>query len=107
VEATVTAPAGLFDLGGPTITADDGTAAVAVILPSATAGPRVGSRVRIVGRVGRWEGGPTVVASRIVLEDELRATQPIAVTGSLGPAVEWRLVRVCGRIDKLTRAGSR
>jgi hypothetical protein len=107
VEATVTAPAGLFDLGGPTITVDDGTAAVAVILPSATAGPRVGSRVRILGRVGRWEGGPTVVASRFVLEDELQATQPIAVTGSLGPAVEWRLVRACGRIDKLTRAGSR
>jgi hypothetical protein len=107
VEATVTAPAGLFDLGGPTITVDDGTAAVAVILPSATAGPRVGSRVRIVGRVGRWEGGPTVVASQFVLEDELQATQPVAVTGSLGSALEWRLVRVCGRIDKLTRAGSR
>jgi hypothetical protein len=107
VEATVTAPAGLFDLGGPTITVDDGTAAVAVILPFATAGPRVGSRARIIGRVGRWEGGPTVVASRFVLEDELQATQPIAVTGSLGSALEWRLVRVCGRIDKLTRAGSR
>jgi hypothetical protein len=107
VEATVTAPAGLFDLGGPTITVDDGTAAVAVILPSATLGPRVGSRARIVGRVGRWEGGPTVVASQFVLEDELQATQPVAVTGSLSPALEWRLVRVCGRIDKLTRAGSR
>jgi uncharacterized protein YdeI (BOF family) len=107
VEATVTAPAGLFDLGGPTITVDDGTAAVAVVLPSATAGPRVGSRARIAGRVGRWEGGPTVVASQFVLEDELQATQPVAVTGALGPALEWRLVRVCGRIDKLTRAGSR
>jgi uncharacterized protein YdeI (BOF family) len=107
VEATVTAPAGLFDLGGPTITVDDGTAAVAAILPSGADGPRVGSRIRLVGRVGRWEGGPTVVASRIVLEDELQATQPLAVTGALGPALEWRLVRVCGRIDKLTRAGSR
>jgi hypothetical protein len=107
VEATVTAPAGLFNLGGPTITVDDGTAAVAVILPSATAGPRVGSRARIIGRVGRWEGGPTVVASQFVLEDELQATQPVAVTGSLGSTLEWRLIRVCGRIDKLTRAGSR
>ena len=107
VEATVTAPAGLFEIGGPTIAVEDGTAAVAVILPPGAAGPRVGSRIQVVGRVGRWEGGPTVVATKLVLRDELRATQPVAVTGSLGPDLEWRLARVCGRIERLTRAGSR
>ncbi len=42
VDATVTAPAGLFDLSGPTIAVDDGTAAVAVILPPEAADLRVG-----------------------------------------------------------------
>jgi hypothetical protein len=106
-DATVTAQAGLFDIGGPTIAVDDGTAAVAVVLPSSADGPRVGSRVQIIGRVGRWEGGPTVVASKVVIQGDLQATQPRQVAGSLGPDVEWRLVRVCGRIDRLTRAGSR
>jgi hypothetical protein len=107
VDATVTAQAGLFSIDGPTITVDDGTAAVAVVLPSNAPDMRVGSRVGIFGRVGRWEGGPTVVASQVVLEDDLQATQPLGVGGSLGPSLEWRLVRVCGRIDRLTRAGSR
>ncbi len=107
VDATVTAPAGLFDLSGPTIAVDDGTAAVAVILPPEAADLRVGSRIQIIGRVGRWEGGPTVVASQIVVEGDLQATPPLQVAGLLGPELEWRLVRVCGRIDRLTRAGSR
>jgi hypothetical protein len=107
VDATVTAPAGLFDLSGPTIAVDDGTAAVAVILPPEAADLRVGSRIQIIGRVGRWEGGPTVVASQIVVESDLQATRPLQVAGPLGPELEWRLVRVCGRIDRLTRAGSR
>ncbi|MGA3056998.1 MAG: hypothetical protein ABSE70_03005 [Candidatus Limnocylindrales bacterium] len=107
VDATVTAQAGLFSIGGPTITVDDGTAAVAVILPPNAADLRVGSRVGVIGRVGGWEGGPTVVASQVVLEDDLQATQPLQASGSLGPHLEWRLVRVCGHIDRLTRAGSR
>jgi hypothetical protein len=107
VDATVTAQAGLFSIDGPTITVDDGTAAAAVVLPPNAADLRVGSRVRVVGRVGRWEGGPTVVASQVVLEDDLQATQPLEVNGTLGPNLEWRLVRVCGRIDRLTRAGTR
>jgi uncharacterized protein YdeI (BOF family) len=107
VDATVTAQAGLFDLGGPTVVVEDGTAAVAVILPSGTDEPRVGSRLQVIGRIGRWEGGPTVVASQIVLQGDLQATRPLQVSGSLGPDLEWRLVRVCGRIDRLTRAGSR
>ena len=107
VEAAVTATTGLLDLGNPTIVVDDGTAAVAVILPDATDAPPVGMRVRITGKVGRWEGGPTVIASQVTAEGELQAIAPRPVAGSLDGSVEWQLVRVCGRIDKYTRAGAR
>jgi hypothetical protein len=107
VEAAVTATTGLLDIGNPTIVVDDGTAAVAVILPDATDVPPVGMRVRVTGKVGRWEGGPTVIASQVTAEGELQATAPRPVAGSLDGSVEWQLVRVCGRIDKYTRAGAR
>ncbi len=74
VVATVIATAGLFEIGGPTIVVDDGTAAVAVILPDAAAAPRVGMSVHLVGKVGRWEGGPTILASEVTSRGELQAS---------------------------------
>ncbi len=63
LEATVTATAGLFEIDGPTIVVDDGTASVAVILPSGVSAPSVGAEIHLTGKVGRWEGGPTVRAT--------------------------------------------
>ncbi|MFI5258906.1 MAG: lamin tail domain-containing protein [Candidatus Limnocylindrales bacterium] len=107
VVATVIGAVGLFEIGGPTIVVDDGTAAVAVVLPDGAEAPRTGMSVRVVGKVGRWEGGPTVLASQVTSRGELQAVAPRSITGSLDGSLEWRLVTVCGRIDKVIHAGSR
>jgi RPA family protein len=107
VEAVVTATAGLLDVAGPTIVVDDGTAAAAVIVPVGTVAPGVGMRVHVIGKIGRWEGGPTVLASQVVAEGQLEATVPRPVAGSLDASLEWQLIQICGRIDGYTPAGSR
>ncbi len=107
VEATVSATAGLLDIGGPTIVVDDGTAAVAVLLPDGAGIPPVGMRVRVTGKVGRWEGGPTVLATGVSVLGELQAVGPQVVARPLDASLEWHLVRVCGRVEKFTPAGSR
>jgi hypothetical protein len=107
VEGVVTATAGLLDVGSPTIVVDDGTAAVAVILPGSTTVPRVGMRVRVTGKVGRWQSGPTVTASQVLALGELQAVAPRPVAGGLDASLEWQLVRICGRIDRYVPAGSR
>ena len=106
-EATVTATAGLLDINGPTIVVEDGTGAVAVVMPEGVDSPRVGMRVHVTGKVGSWESGPTILASRVEIQGELRAVEPDQVSGALDSAAEWHLVQVCGRIQKVTHAGSR
>jgi len=106
-EATVTATAGLLDINGPTIVVDDGTGAVAVVLPAGADAPGVGMRVHVTGKVGSWEGGPTILATRVESEGELQAVEPDQASGALGSFAEWHLVRACGRIQRVTHAGSR
>ena len=107
VKATVTAAAGLLDINGPTIVVEDGTGAVAVVLPAGADAPGVGMRVHITGKVGSWEGGPTILATRVESQGELQAVEPDQVSGALGSLAEWHLVRVCGRIQRVTHVGSR
>jgi hypothetical protein len=106
-EAGVTATAGLLDIGKPTIVVDDGTAAVAVTLPDDSDVPPVGMRVHVIGKVGRWQSGPTVLASQVSLLGEMQAIAPRTLTGSLTGSLEWRLVRACGRVQRFVRAGIR
>ena len=107
VEATVTATAGLLDFGNPTVVVDDGTAAVAVVLPGGAEVPRVGMRVRVAGKVGSWEGGPTVIAAQVEAQGSLQAIAPRPTVGPLDGSLEWRLVQVSGRIDRFVPAGAR
>jgi hypothetical protein len=106
-EAAVTATAGLLDIGSPTVVVDDGTTAVAVILPDGASAPRVGMRVHVTGKVGRWESGPTILASSVVSLGDLQAVSPREITSQLSATLEWRLVRVCGRVERFVRAGAR
>jgi hypothetical protein len=103
----VTATAGLLDIGGPTIVVDDGTAAAAVILTDAMSVPPVGMLVRVSGKVGRWESGPTIIATAVAAQGELQAVAPAGIDGALDATLEWQLVQVCGRIERYTAAGSR
>ena len=107
VEATVTAAAGIIDWGGPTGVVDDGTAAVAVVLPDGVASPRVGASVHIAGKTGSLHSGRRVVATLVEGRGDGVPVQPRQVAAALGPSLEWQLVAVCGRVQRLTKAGSR
>jgi hypothetical protein len=107
VEAVVTAAAGVIDWGGPTIVIDDGTAAVAVVLPAGVAGPRLGARVHVTGKVGSLHGGLRIAASLVEWRGEGVVPTPVSVSGALRADLEWRLVTACGRIVRVTHAGSR
>jgi hypothetical protein len=107
VDATVTAAAGLIDWGGQTIVVDDGTAAVAVVLPEGIASPRVGAGVRVAGKTGSLHSGPRVVATLVEGLGGGAPIPPRQVAVALGPEHEWQLAAVCGRVQRLTRAGSR
>ena len=107
VEATVTAAAGVIDWGGPTIVVDDGTAAVAVVLPAGVTSPKIGAGVRVVGKTGSLHSGRRVVATLVESGTAAGAVQPRPVAVALGPEHEWQLVAACGRVQRLTKAGSR
>jgi hypothetical protein len=107
VVATVTAGVGLVDWGGPTVVVDDGTAAVAVVLPAAAPSPRAGERIRVVGKVGSLHGGPRVVATLVERLSAGQSPEPQRLSRSLRAGDEWRLVSVLGRVERLTKAGVR
>jgi uncharacterized protein YdeI (BOF family) len=107
VDATVTAAVGIIDWGGPTIVVDDGTAAVAVVIPDGAASPRVGVAVRIVGKSGSLHSGRRVVATVVELRGDGVALKPRRISTALGAGDEWEFVSVYGRIQRLTHAGSR
>jgi hypothetical protein len=107
VDATVTATAGLLDLSGPTIVVDDGTAAVAVILPDGAAVPAVGMRVHVIGKVSTWETGPTVVATSVLATGETRSVDVVTLASGIDGSNEWQLVRLCGRVLRYVSAGNR
>jgi hypothetical protein len=106
VNATVTASVGVIDWGGPTIVVDDGTAAVAVVLPDGAPRPRIGERVRVAGKVSSLHNGRRVMATLVATlpGGVVPAPQEVAAVTSQD---EWRLVRVVGRITRLVRAGTR
>jgi hypothetical protein len=107
VQAVVTATAGLFEVDGPTIVVDDGTAAVAVVLPSGAAAPGIGAEVRVQGKIGTWETGPIVRATAIQALSLSTAPQPEQLGGTPDASLEWHLVRIYGRVDRVTHAGTR
>jgi hypothetical protein len=107
VDATVTATAGLLDLSGPTIVVDDGTAAVAVILPDGAVVPPVGMRVHVIGKVSTWETGPTVLATSVVALGETQSVDIVALSSGIDSSNEWQLVRLCGRVLRYVSSGSR
>ena len=78
-----------------------------MVLPEGVAGPRVGAGVHVVGKTGSLHSGPRVVATLVEGRGDGVAVQPRQVTRALGPSDEWQLVAVCGRVQSLTRAGSR
>jgi hypothetical protein len=107
IEATVTAGTALLDSSGRRIVVQDGTGAIEVLLPVGSAGPAVGSVIRITGAMAHAWGAPRLRAVTVEDRHAIVQVQPANHGSALGQADEWRLVRISGTITKVERFGDR
>jgi hypothetical protein len=107
IEATVTAGVSLLDTSGRRIVVQDSTAALEVYLPTGTAAPAVGSRLRVTGTTGHAWGAPRVAATTVTSMGG--GDGPAATTLGRAPAErdEWLLIRLSGTVLKVERLGDR
>jgi hypothetical protein len=82
IDGIVTAPATLLDATGRRIVVQDASAAVELLLPTGTAAPPVGTRIRATGRMGVAYSAPTV-ARRHPRRPPRRNQQPEADRSSI------------------------
>ncbi|HEV2006010.1 MAG TPA: lamin tail domain-containing protein [Candidatus Limnocylindrales bacterium] len=107
IEATVTAGTSLLDSSGRRIVLQDGTGAIEVLLPVGSAGPAVGSVIRIAGAMAHAWGAPRLRAETVEDRHAIVQVQPVTRGAALGQLDEWRLVRISGTITKVERFGDR
>jgi hypothetical protein len=107
VEGTVVADATLLDSTGRRIVIEDRTAAIEVVLPTASVPARIGARLRISGEIGRAYGAPRIRATVVSPISGGGAVAPIELGVPPGTAHEWRLVRVRGSVVDVRKLGDR
>ena len=100
VVGVVTIPATLLDTSRRRIVIQDASGAIEILLPTGTAAPAPGRRIRVVGEVGRAYDAPRIRASRRRGPRNGRASHAADDHRSPTVAVEWRLVRVSGTVDR-------
>ncbi len=107
IEGTVTAGAALLDSTGRRIVVQDASAAIEVLLPSGSAPPAVGTRLRVGGVTGHAWGAPRIAAASV--ESLGAGTEIVPAPIGRPPAErdEWRLVRISGTIERVERLGDR
>jgi len=107
IAGVVTIPSTLLDATGRRIVIQDGTGAIEVLVPSGATAPTPGHRIRVSGEVARAYDAPRVRAAAVT--DLGPATMPAPRTLGSAPGVglEWRLVRVSGRIVDVHKLGDR
>jgi len=83
------------------------TAGVEILIPVDTRAPAIGTRVRVEGTIGRAYDAPRIKAERIVVV--AAGARPLALDLQRAPSAahEWRLVRISGTVDKVTKLGDR
>jgi hypothetical protein len=106
IEGTVTAPASLLDATNRRVIVQDRSAAIEVLMPSGATAPRVGTRVRVRGEVGRAYGAPRIKAETVQVLGSGSITA-LELRAAPGAAHEWRLVRVRGDVVEIHRSGDR
>jgi hypothetical protein len=107
IEATVTAPATLLDATGRRIVVQDASGAIEVALPTGDPAPPVGSRVRVLGRIGVAYGAPRLKADHVDVAGSATVPAALVLHGRPDEAQEWRLVRVSGPIESVHKLGDR
>ncbi len=107
VSGVVTASETLLDATGRRIVIQDAGRAIEVLLPSDAASQRVGDRLRVTGKMGMAYGSPRLRASAVEGLGHGSVAAALVVRGQFGAAHHWRLVRIVGRIDDVSRLGDR
>ena len=108
IDAIVTAPATLLDATGRRIVVQDASAAVELLLPTGTAAPPLGTRIRATGRMGVAYGAPRLRADTLnILPGGASAPTPTVLHTPPGAAHEWRLVTLTGRVTSVHKLGDR
>jgi uncharacterized protein YdeI (BOF family) len=107
IEGTVTAPATLLDATGRRAVVQDASAGVELLLPTGTAAPPVGTRVRATGRMGVAYGAPRLRADAIDVIGAGADPTPTVLHAVPGTAHEWRLVTISGRVASVHKLGDR
>ena len=107
IGGVVTIPATLLDATGRRIVIQDATAAIEVLVPSGAASPSPGHRVRVAGEVARAYDAPRVRAASMSDLGPAPMPVPRTLTSAPGVGLEWRLVRVSGRIVDVHKLGDR
>ena len=107
IDAVVTAGATLLDASGRRIVVQDASGAIEILLPKDGKAPSVGTRIRVVGRVGTAYGAPRLRAESVDRRGTSPVPAPLRVQGPLTSAHTWRLVSVTGRVADVTKLGER
>jgi lamin tail-like protein len=107
VEGVVTVGAALLDSSGRRIVIQDASAAVEVLVPSGSAAPAAGSRLRVSGEMGRAYGAPRLRADEVRKLGRGAMPAPIILRRSPTAAHEWRLARATGIVTTIERSGDR
>jgi hypothetical protein len=107
IEAVVTAGASLLDTSGRRVVVQDGTAAIEVLLPSGSAAPGVGTRLRATGEKAHAWDAPRLRASSVTSLGMGGVVAAASRAQILGVRDEWRLVRLAGTILSVERTGDR
>ena len=106
IEATVSAGANLLDSSARRIVVQDASGAIEVLVPSGSTAPRVGTRIRVIGKTGIAWGAPRLGATTVA---QIGAGSVAPATLNRAPAErdEWHLVRISGTVLKVERLGDR
>ena len=107
IDAVVTTPSALLDATGRRIVVQDQSGAIELLVPTSTSAPPVGTRIHAEGLIGVAYGAPRLRADRLDVSGHGSLPQPIALRAIPGPAHEWRLVQVIGRVTSIHKLGER
>ena len=107
VEGIVTIAPDLLDASGRRIVIEDRTAGLEILVATDASVPSVGSRIRVVGAIGRAWDAPRLKATRIDVLGTGQRPVPVAIGRPPTAALEWRLARVAGTVAELHKLGDR
>ena len=107
IEGAVTASVTLLDSSGRRVVIQDATGAVEVVLPTGTAAPAVGTRLRVSGTIGHAWGAPRLLAVQAAALGSGASVSAADLGRAPGERDEWLLVQLSGTVLKVERLGDR